>query len=156
MLEKAKWNANWIIEKYKSEDYDKGLKPYSIEHVPGNILLNSGIVAMWNLVCGLAPTDQFDNTNSRLGVGDSSAGESAEQSALLGSNTTYKNMEPGYPMRVNQTVSFKSVFGPPDANFEWNEYTVDNGTVSLNRRVVSKGMKYNADTWTITLEITLN
>ena len=155
MKETISWKARWIIKKYRNSDLTT---PYDISIIDGNLLLNEGIGEMWDLMCGLGTPTAFDNTNSRIGVGDSATAESAGQVGLLGTSKSYQAMEVGFPQRLNQTVSFKSIFGPSEGNHDWEEFSIDNGASAdknINRKVISKGTKTDTDTWTITLEITL-
>lgn len=128
--------------------------------VSGNLLLNEGINAVWTLVVGGTET-AYSNANARLGVGDSSAAEAATQTDLQAvTNKTYKAMEAGFPTYgTSQKITFKSVFGSADANYAWNEFTVDNGGTALkniNRKVSAQGTKASGQTWTLTLDITLS
>ncbi len=155
MKEKANWKARWKIEKF-----DKRGQFIGGEIIEDNLLLNEGINAMWTLICGGTET-AFNNANARLGVGDSSAVEAASQTDLqAATNKTYKAMDGGYPtFGSNQKVVFKSTFGSADANYAWNEFTVDNGAAglkNLNRKVSAQGTKSAGMTWTLTLELTLS
>lgn len=158
--ENVNWKALWTIRKYKSEDFDAGKDPFETVEIPDNLLLNEGIAEMWDIVCGLGSPTVYSNANARLGVGDSSTAESASQTDLqAASNKLYKAMEATYPQRASQTVTFRSVFGSTDANWAWNEFSVDNGSTPLknmNRKVSSQGTKASGQTWTLDLAITLS
>ncbi len=127
---------------------------------PGNLLLNEGINALWTLVAGGSET-AFNNANARLGVGDSSTAEDASQTDLqAATNKTYKAMDASYPAYgTSQKITFRSTFGASDANYAWNEFTVDNGGTALknlNRKVSAQGTKTSGQAWQLTLDITLS
>lgn len=152
----AELRAGASIEEVK-EKYGGYLGRASIA---GNMLLNEGINAIWTLVAGGSET-AFNNANARLGVGDSSTAEAATQTDLqAATNKLYKAMDATYPTYgTNQKITFRSTFGSGDANFPWNEFTVDNGAAAaknLNRKVSAQGTKTLGQTWQLTLDITLS
>ncbi|MBS7658114.1 MAG: hypothetical protein QXL69_01075 [Candidatus Bathyarchaeia archaeon] len=157
MLEKGKWKAKWIVWKFKGEAKEENL--IEKKEVEGNLLLNEGINAIWTLVAGGTET-AYSNSNARIGVGDSNASADPTQTGLLGVNQYYKGMDEGYPTYGSgQKIVFRSTFGTNEANFAWNEVTVDNGAASgknLNRKVISLGTKTSDQTWIIQLEIMLS
>jgi len=129
--------------------------------VDGNIMLNEGINELWTLVCSSSGTE-FDNTNSYLGVGDSSTSEAAAQTGLQAvTNKKYKAMDSGYPTYgTSQKATWKATFASADGNYDWREFTVANGgsggNVNLNRKVSSQGTKVVGQSWELSLEITLS
>lgn len=131
-----------------------------ITSIDGNVMLNEGINELWTLVCSSSGTE-FDNSNSYLGVGDSSTTESAAQTGLQAAvNKKYKAMDSGYPTYgTAQKATWKATFGSSDANYDWREFTVGNGAsggcVNLNRKVSSQGTKASGQSWELSLEITL-
>jgi hypothetical protein len=156
--DKVGYKTRWTIRRYASdEDYQAG-RCYSESEIEGNLLLNGGIANVLDLACGLATPDAYDNTNARLGVGESTTAADATQAGLQGSSKTFKAMESGYPQRSAQTVTFRSVFGSTDANNAWQEFVVDNSTATeaLNRKVSDQGTKASGQTWTLDLAITLS
>ena len=102
----------------------------------------------------------FNNGNARIGVGDSSTAFAAGQTDLqAASNKLRKAMEAAYPSRATSVLTFRSVFGTGEANFAWNEWGVFNAAaagVMLNRKVESLGTKTSAQSWQLTVDITLN
>lgn len=125
----------------------------------GNLLLNEGIDEIWDIVTGTGTPTDYDNTNARLGVGNSSTVADATQTGLQGASSLFKGMEAGYPTASTQKATWKSVFGSSEANFAWEEFSVDNGATAdknLNRKVSSQGTKTSGQTWTLTLDITLS
>ena len=132
---------------------------YEITGTNGNLALNEGITALLNLLIGSAETS-FSNGNAYIGVGDSSTAASASQTGLqASSNKLYKAMESSYPSISSQTVTWRAQFGPSEANFAWNEFTVASGNSdsadNLNRIVSAQGTKASGQTWTTDIAITV-
>jgi hypothetical protein len=125
-----------------------------------NVLLNTGIDEMWDLITGAVSgaSHIYDNAAATIGVGDSDTAAAAAQTDLqAASNKTYKAMEAGYPTSTTQKVTFKSSFGSSDANYAWKEWVVKQSTsaICLNRKVESLGTKASG-TWTLEVDITLS
>lgn len=159
--ENINWKALWTIRKYESDAaFEEGKDPFEVVEIPDNLLLNEGIAEMWDIICGLGSPTVYSNANARLGVGDSATAESASQTDLqAASNKLYKAMSATYPQRASQTVTFRAVFTSAEANYAWNEFSVDNGSTPLknmNRKVSSQGTKAAGQTWTLDLAITLS
>jgi len=155
----SKLHATTIITvtKYKSEeDYRKG-KPYQVIEKKGNLILATGMNAIWNLVTG-GSSSHYDNTNTYIGVGDSNTAASESQTDLLGSNKTYKQCYTGFPVVSTNTLMAFAVFEGTDANYAWNEFVVKNNTtgVCLNRAVQSFGTKTSGEVWPIQIQIQLS
>jgi len=148
------------IEPYRGNEAEfyRQFAPYETLEFTRNGLLNEGINMIWTLVCGGAGT-AFNATYARIGVGDSSAAYAASQTDLqASSNKLYKAMDSSYPTYgTSQKATFKSSFATSEANFAWNEWTVDNGSsaaINLNRKVESLGTK-TSGTWALTVELSL-
>jgi len=154
------YKIKWRIERYASEaDYRKG-PLLSASVFERNLLLNSGITALLNLLTGAAAA-HFGNANAALAVGDSNTAAVATQTGLQAvTNKYYQAVEAGYPQISNQTITFRSVFGANDANFNWNELAIVNGAtagdVHLNRRVSNQGTKASGQVWTLDATITFS
>ena len=161
IAEKLKYQTHWTIKKYASdEDFEAG-KHFHVAEIDGNILLNEGIGALLDLLCGIGSPTTFSNANAFIGVGDSSTAESAAHTGLQApTNKLYRAMQSGYPSRSGQTVTFRAVYASADANYAWNEFTIANGNsdaaVNLNRRVSAQGTKASGQTWTVDVSITLS
>lgn len=168
IIEKAIAKTKWTIRRFRSEDFDKygfnaklhhpDLPPVS--EIDGNLLLDEGITALINLLIGAAET-AFSNANAYIGVGDSNTAESASQTGLqAATNKLWKGMETSYPTNASQKVTFRAVFGSSEANYDWNEFTVTNGSDdtgdNLNRKVSAQGTKASGQTWTVDVEITFS
>ena len=157
MLDKAHYKSVWVIRKYNNyEDYLSGNRPYEVSEFEGNMLLNEGITRLQNLLIGGGGT-AFGNANAWLGVGTSSGSVSAVQTGLSGT-AAYRPMEGGYPSISNQTTTWRSIFAGDQGNFQWDEFTVANGSgnasENLNRKVSDQGIKASGTTWTLDLQIT--
>jgi hypothetical protein len=100
----------------------------------------------------------FNNANARLGVGDSATAFSKAHTDLQGGNKFRKAMEGGYPTRGTNVLTFRALFATGEANFAWNEWAVFNAAASgvmLNRLVEALGTKTSAQSWQLTVEITV-
>ncbi len=158
--ESFRYQTRWTITKYADDAAYRRGEAYAEVPIEGNLLLNEGINAMLTLLAGGTET-AYNNANARIGVGDSTTAEAATQTALqAATNVLYKVMDAGYPtFGTNQQVVFRSTFGGTEANFAWNEFSVDNGATpnkNLNRKTSSQGTKASGQTWQITLTITLS
>lgn len=122
-------------------------------------LTNAGRDLIAGAVIGEAFT-AYNNTNAHIGVGDDSTAFSASQTDLqAATNKLRKAMEPGYPSRASNVVTFRSLFTTSQANFAWNEWAVFNSSTAgtmLCRKVESLGTKTSAQSWQITVDITFN
>lgn len=168
--EKFNYCTRWTVRRYADDaafqagtpapviDADGQTLPGESE-IEGNVLLNEGIQLLLDLLIGAGGT-AYNNANARIGVGESSASESAAHTGLQGSTTTFRAMESGYPQRSGQTVTWRAVFGADDANNAWNEFTVVNAAsdsgVNLNRRVSAQGTKASGQTWTVDVSLTIS
>lgn len=101
----------------------------------------------------------FTNANARLGAGDSSTAFSDAQTDLqAASNKLRKAMEATYPQRTGNVLTFRSLFGTSEGNFNWNEWGVFNagsGGVMLNRKVENLGTKASTQSWQLTVDLTV-
>ena len=166
VTERGKAVARWKIEKfwgdYKSrrEAIRAEGRPYEVRIFERNLLLNEGINAMWNLICGSASFEAYDNTHAYIGVGNSDTAAAAAQTDLQGASKKYKGMDSGYPtFGTAQKATWRSTFASADGNFAWKEITVGNavdGGQNMNRKVEAMGTKASGSTWTVSLEITLS
>jgi hypothetical protein len=163
--ESFRWLCRFRLSKYREDitsyqgreaEFHRIFKPYEVVDGEGNLLLNSGIDEMWDLIVGDS-ANHFNNASAQIGVGDSSTAANASQTDLqAATNKTYKGMESGYPTSTSQKVTFKASFGDSEANYAWNEWAVKQSTSAkcLNRKVESLGTK-TSGTWTLEVNITL-
>lgn len=151
VVEKVNWSVKTRVTKRRVDEAE----PYAVEVSEGNLLLNAGITEIWNLVTAAGGT-AFSNANARIGVGNGITAAGATQTGLVGASTAFKAMNTGFPSITGQTVQFEAEFGTADANFAWEEWVVDNGLTTLNRKVTSFGTKPNTEVWTLTVDITLS
>lgn len=177
LSEKIGWHARWRIDKFHDPENKiaralrAGLSVFDaqqlfrnaylgFEEFEANIALNEGLQELIDLICGLGSPTKWDNANARLGVGDSNTAESASQTGLQGASKAFKAMDSGYPQRSGQTCEWRATFGPAEANFSWQEFTVvnaaDDSGKNLNRKVADKGTKTSGETWTLSLQITFS
>ena len=148
----GKWQPRWKIEKYNALG-----ELYAVEEFAGNKLLGEGVTEMWNLIAGLGGTP-FNNANSYLGVGDSTTPADASQTGLQGTKL-YKPVDPTYPQIMNQTITYRATFDSGEAGWAWQEFTLANGdsdnAINICRKVEDHSTKPSADTWVVSLSITL-
>lgn len=102
---------------------------------------------------------EFNNANAHIGVGDSSTAFAASQTDLqAATNKLRKAMEAGYPSRATNVLTFRSLFSTAQANFAWEEWGVFNapsGPTMFNRKVEALGTKTSAQSWQITVTLTV-
>lgn len=157
MQDLARYKPVWTIRKYEDDRAYAADLPFAVAEFEGNLLLNEGITALQALLIGNAAT-VFSNTNARLGVGDSTTAAVATQVDLqAATNKLYKGMAATYPQVAGQTTTWRAVFASADANYAWQEFSVDNGAtaaINLNRKVAVQGTKVSGQTWTLDLAIT--
>lgn len=175
--EKIGFKTEWRIDKFKdpenlvSETLKHGLSIQEAiaiagedylgaEIFEGNLALNEGLQELIDIICGLGTPTKWDNTNARLGVGNSNTAADATQTSLQGASKAFGAMDTGYPQRSAQTAEWRHTFGSGEANFDWNEFTAvnaaDDAGKNLNRKVESKGTKQAGETWTLSLKITFS
>ena len=156
-----KYKPVWTIQKFNLRDGEPEAEPYEVSSFDGNLLLNEGITTLLNLLTGSTSTVEtpFNNANSYLAVGNSSAAAAAGQTDLQGTNK-YKVMTATYPQIASQTVTFRATFGSTEANFNWREFSVANGASgaakNLNRKVSLQGQKVSGQSWVLDLGITFS
>ena len=118
----------------------------------------TGINELWDLFRG-GSANHFDNTNARIGIGDSATAAGAGQTDLQAAvNKTYKAMDATYPTAPSAgAVVYRSTFGTADANYVWNEFVLKNNasSICLDRGVSALGTKASGTTWVATLTLTL-
>lgn len=158
--EHLKWWAKWTIRRFRSDADLKANKPCSVSEFEGNVALNEGLQELIDIAIGAGGTTLYDNTNTRLGVGnDGVTAEDATQTGLQGATTAFKGMDATYPQRTNQDMIFRSTFGGTEGNQDWKEFTVDNGNTrnkNLNRKISDQGTKTSGQSWELTLTITFS
>lgn len=105
-----------------------------------------------------AAATPFNNTNSYIGVGDSTTAYAAGQTDLqAATNKLRKAMDATYPSGGSNVITFRSTFATTDANWAWQEWGVFNASSAgtmLNRKVESLGTKTSAQTWQFTVVLT--
>jgi len=142
------------------------LKPYEVievEHelTPEDCLLNEGLETLIELICGLGTPTKWDNTNARIGVGNSGVAPVKTQAGLQGGSILYKGMNATYPQKFWDDPDWKSVwqsdFIDGEAEWNWLEEAIDNGvvaTIDICRQNTDLGTKPAGETWRLTGTIT--
>jgi hypothetical protein len=115
-------------------------------------LTNAGAVKFAEALVALVST-------FHIGVGDSSAVFAATQTDLQAStNKLRKAMDSGYPTRVSGTLTFRATFTTSEANFAWNEWSIDSaasGGTMIGRKPEALGTKTSAQQWQHTATVTV-
>lgn len=120
-------------------------------------LTNAGRDHIATTLIGLSVTT-FNSGNARIGVGDSTAAFDNTYTDLQGTNKYRKAMDTGYPQRSGNELVFRATFGTEEANFDWNEWGIFNGSsggTMLNRALEALGVKPNNQSWQFTTTLTV-
>jgi hypothetical protein len=120
-------------------------------------LTNAGRDHIASDLVGDAVTE-FNNANAHLGVGNSTTAFAASQTDLQGASKTRKAMEATYPQRAANVITLRSLFGTGDANHAWDEWGTFNAAAAgtmLNRKVEALGTKTAAQSWQLTVTLTV-
>ena len=144
---------------------DPNVEPDEVIESEDNLLLIGGASALLERLIGTGIT-AFDNANAYLGVGDSTTAAADTQTDLQAStNKLRKAMDSGYPSHTDstsssgaKTITFRATFGTSDANFPWQEWIIANASSAgraLNRKVESLGTKTSAQSWQLTVTLSL-
>lgn len=175
--EDARWQIKFEIDKFEGdwtpEQIAAGEAPAPYEHWEheGNMLLYGGVSCLLQSLLGngtATPAQTltyFDNTNAKIGVGDSNTAAAATQTDLQAStNKLRKAMDATYPLHTDgvvvgsASIVFRSTFASGDANYAWEEAGIFNGASGgrmLNRKVQSMGTKASGTSWQLTITITI-
>jgi len=148
------------------------VSPYSVttsDPRDHNLITLAGWQRILSLVVG-GGGQVFDATHTRIGVGTATNAATTGQtdlSAITGSTARWFNMCTGVGVTAAGTatcrLSFTSTFATADANFAWQEWAIDQGTVGsgtgaatatlLNRAVSAQSTKNQGMTWTATANL---
>lgn len=156
----TKLEKKWVIKRYANkEEYKKG-NSYSESIINGNLLLDAGATNIMQQLTGVGTPVVYNNTNARIGVGDSSTAEASTQTGLVAvTNKAWVGMEATYPQVSGNTATWRAVFDGATANFDWREFTIvntaDDTGVNLNRKVSSQGTKASGQIWTLDFTLTI-
>jgi len=121
-------------------------------------LTDAGVTHIAQDIIGEAVT-AFDNSNAYLGVGTSSTAFNATQTDLVGASKFRKAMEATYPQRSTDVLTFRALYATNQANFAWEEWATFNASTAgtmLQRYVESLGTKTTAQSWQLTVDITVS
>lgn len=164
------WRPRLIarVDKWDDEaSFLRGDKPTQVVESLHNLLVNAGIQRLEDLLIASGATQAYDATHSRVGVGNDATAAAATQTDLQAaagsSNRQFKLVSSG-PTRSSQTITWVATFGSSEANFAWQEWCIDVGTVDgttivtpmLNRKVASLGTKVSGAVWTFTVTLTIS
>jgi hypothetical protein len=153
--------TEFLLEKFRVVNGLKYPVPYAVERFEKNLGLNEGLNVIASLICGGAGTP-YDSANAYIGVGDSTTTAAASQTGLQApTNKAYAGMEAGYPtFGTNQQIVWRASFADGEAQFAWNEFTIENANLGLGapllRKVESKGTKTAGEIWELTVTVTFS
>jgi hypothetical protein len=119
-------------------------------------LTTAGATHIASLITGVGAA--FTNALAHIGVGNSNTAFSAAHTDLQGASKLRKAQEPTYPLLAANVVTFRSLFATGDANFAWEEWGIFNAAaagVMLSRKVETLGSKTSAQSWQLTVTITV-
>lgn len=164
--EKITLNIKWKIEKFKAKNSkeiaEKKLKPYATVECERDVLQHEGIIAIAYLIAGIGSAKtKWDNTNARIGIGNSATGPSDTDGGLLGASKTYKGMNATYPqLSGDHDILFQADFVDTEAEYAWNEETIVNAATdtgdNLCRQNTALGTKPAGQTWRVTGTVTFS
>ena len=155
------------LEEFWREVRNGRLKPYQILET-ANVLLQTGMLEMWDLIKGTVSTNHlFNATDTKIGIGNDATAADPAQTDLIGASKTYNAMDSGWPKTRTDDGALgwgvfqtKATFATGDANYAWNEAVVKNTNASslkcLCRAATGWGTKTSAATWVATHTITLS
>ena len=121
-------------------------------------LTNAGRDLIAAMLLGEATTD-FTNADTHIGVGDSTTAFAAAQTDLQAATNKFRQgMVATNPSRVDNVITLNALFATGDANFAWEEWGIFNAAAAgtmLQRKVEALGTKTSAQSWALTLTITV-
>ena len=141
--------------------------PYEVVEADGNLLTTAGLARITSLIIA-GGGQAWDNTHSRIGVGDSNTAATiadTDLGAAAGSSHRYFTVSDAtYPQQSNGVITEKATFTTGNGNFHWQEWCIDNGTASgttvtaamMNHKITDLGTKTSAASWAFTVTITLS
>lgn len=158
--EHTEWTVHWKVDKWlDSARYREGFAPDEVCYDTQNLVVDTGANEILKLITDTGGT-AFSNANAKLYVGSSNTAENAAQVALqaVADEQAYAAMDAGYPVVTGRQVVFRGTFEDDEANFEWQELGVKNGSAAdsilLNRKVSDMGRK-SMGVWVLQLTISV-
>lgn len=148
-----------------------GIDPYEHNVIENNLLVNTGLTRINNLIIGTASTQALTAAATRIGVGDNSAASSAAVTdvALGAASNKYFQTLDSTPTVSTGQVTYVATFTSANGNFLWSEFCVDvntavgsasSGTTAntlINRKTgIAQGTKSAGQSWTASATITLS
>lgn len=119
-----KLTGHWKLDVYKGNIQNEDTHLETIEGY--NLITTVGKTMMLDRLFGLSSVPAM----TRIGVGTSGTAAAVGNTALTGS--FFKAFD-GTPTRSGSVVTCVTTFGTGDANLNWQELGMDNGTTLLNR-----------------------
>lgn len=119
-------------------------------------LTDAGAIAAASLIAADGGVNPFNQANSFVGVGDSSAAFASSQTDLQATSNKLRVALDSAPVRTSNSVDYTATFSTAQANFAWNEIGLFNSGSSgtmLSRKLISLGTKPNTEAWTVTATV---
>lgn len=154
LAESGHWYAQIRVDKwYDQESFDSGLRPDETLETERNLLVNTGIGLLEDLLIGAGGAAYTTSANAHLAVGTGVAAAVATDTALQTPNGARKVAT---AVVANQTVTFQATFSAGEGTGAWEEAgTFNNLTtgIMLNRKVQALGTKGAGAVWVLTMNI---
>lgn len=122
-------------------------------------LTNAGRDFIANAIIDNGTPVLFTNANAYIGVGDSTTAFAATQTDLVAVTNKYREaVDASFPQITGNTITFQATMATGVANYAWQEWGVFNAAAAgtmLNRKVEDLGTKTSAQTWQLTVDVTV-
>lgn len=121
-------------------------------------LTNAGRDHIADSIIQDGPPTAFNNANAHIGVGNGVVAFDKTDTDLGGASKFRQAMEATFPNLSTNVMQFRSLVGTGDGNFAWAEWGVFNASSAgtmLSRKVEALGTKTSAQSWQITVDLTV-
>ena len=157
LAEIGEWYAQIRVDKWNDQDsFDSGLRPDETLVTEKNLLVNTGIQLLEDLLIGAGGTAFTTGANAHLGVGTGVAAAAATDTVLTTPNGARKVAT---AVVANQTVTFQATFSAGEGTGAWEEAGTFNAVaagIMLNHKVQALGTKGASAVWVLTMNITIS
>jgi hypothetical protein len=118
---------------------------------------DKGAQAIASLFCADAAIASFNQTNARIGVGDSSTAFATSQTDLQAASNKLRKGLDSAPVRTSNSIDYTATFALAEANWAWNEIALFNSSsgdyMATRRTLTGFGTKTSSEAWTVTLTV---
>jgi hypothetical protein len=174
VTDRIRYKTKWKIRRYPDQEHFERGEPTPVPDIngpigamlpaesviDGNVLLITGVTALWNIITGVAANNPWNSGNASIGVGDNSTAALNNQTGLLApTNKAWNSMAANYPSVSTVTASWQTAFAANNANFGWQEFvicsTANGNGINLNRVANNQGTKTAGQVWTVSVQVAL-